>query len=203
MKIEFSDTFLESLEKIAKKERWWYKLWDTFRYDIPRFFRNIIKFRKELYQFYDWDWNYSMAMFRRGIELDCNYIEEKGIEVDSSRLKKVAAMRRAIQLMKWHENDYFMELAEEDLGYEFRFSKNLEDIMKKEDEETERINSLIVKRAREIENETWDELFMILKGQDNGELNGIMKIAAEENEGNSENSYDDWFDGTGVRGWWD
>ena len=48
----------------------------------------------------------------------------------------------------------------------------------------------VFKRSREIEKETWDEIWEILKGQDCSEFDKDI----------------DWekqFDGTGIRGWWD
>jgi hypothetical protein len=51
-------------------------------------------------------------------------------------------------------------------------------------------NSKVFKRAREIEEQEWNELFELLKGQ---------------NYKNFDKDVDWWqqFDGTGIRGWWD
>jgi hypothetical protein len=51
-------------------------------------------------------------------------------------------------------------------------------------------NSKVFKRAREIGEQEWNELFEILKGQDYETFDKDV----------------DWwrqFDGTGIRGWWD
>jgi len=207
MKIEFSDSFLPSLKRLNRSETWWYKTYEIIRYKIPKFFRNIYRFRKELYNHYDWDWHYQMAFFRRGLELTADYLEKYGNEVEGSRLKKVKSIRRAIQLMKWHEEDDFLELAEKELGYEYR-TGNIEDGFEglfNLDEETEIINKLISDRSSEIEKETWKELFQILHGQDHNNFKKILSDVTPKDhyEHKDESLWDDWFDGTGLKGWWD
>ncbi len=49
METKFKDTFFESMEKLINREKWYWKTWDFFRYDIPRFFRNLWLFRKNLW----------------------------------------------------------------------------------------------------------------------------------------------------------
>ena len=48
----------------------------------------------------------------------------------------------------------------------------------------------VFNRAREIEKQEWDELFVILKGQDYTKFD--KKI-----------DWDKQFDGSGIKGWWD
>ena len=45
-------------------------------------------------------------------------------------------------------------------------------------------------RAREIERQEWDELFTILKGQDYTKFDKDV-------------DWDEQFDGSGIKGWWD
>ena len=41
----------------------------------------------------------------------------------------------------------------------------------------------------------WAELWDILKGQDSTEIKSLLET--------DEKSFDKWFDGSGLRGWWD
>jgi hypothetical protein len=59
------------------------------------------------------------------------------------------------------------------------------------DTDEERVhNRKVFDRAREIEKQEWDELFVILKGQDYTKFD--EKI-----------DWDKQFDGSGIKGWWD
>ena len=49
MKIEAKDSFFESVEKLVWYDTNLWKVWSAIRYDIPLFFKNIWRFRKELY----------------------------------------------------------------------------------------------------------------------------------------------------------
>lgn len=108
-------------------------------------------------------------------------------------------MRQAIRLIQNYNNDSYIEMAESELGeiihhpWEFESVEGKEGISRlvdKETDEEKEHNSKVFKRAREIEESEWNELFEILKGQDYSKFN----------------KSDDWdkqFDGSGMRGWWD
>ena len=49
MKVEFKDSFFESVEKLIWYDTNLWKVWSAIRYDIPLFFKNVWRFRKELY----------------------------------------------------------------------------------------------------------------------------------------------------------
>lgn len=205
MKVTFADSFFESLETIRRHDTWWYKIYETLRYDIPRFFKTIWKFRKELYKYYEWDHSYALKMLNRSLVLLADHIEEHGNEIDESRLKKVAQMRRAIEILELHSDGSFIEEAEKELGYEcnteFTFRKN-------EPEEIKKANKKIFDLSNKIEEETWKELFVILQGQDYKDFDKIAKKIKEvddpvEHFENRETAYREWFDGSGMKGWWD
>jgi hypothetical protein len=209
MKVEFAPTFFKSLKKIIMHETWWYKTYDFFKRDLWRFFGNIWYFRKELYNHRPWDSTYSMSLLRRSLEQLCDTIEKYGHEVDEGRLPKIEKMKRAIQLIKYHENDEFTKLAEKELGYEYTFGKwEFEEVDEKDldpeitkgqkyyklkddkdEEETDR-NQNIFKLSMKIEKDTWNELMEILKGQDTELFDKDV----------------DWYkqqDGSGLKMWWD
>lgn len=181
-------------------------LYYFFVRDIPIFIKNIYKFRKELWQRYDWDSGYTLKMLKRSLELTCEYIDTKGHEVDISRLKKVEKMRRCIEILDYHINDTFYELAENELGYKYTFKgiffekidgkdlyemKDKAPLSKLEKEQNDKIRDLSIV----IEEKTWNELFSILKGQNHSEYKELMKTEKDP--------FNKWFDGSGIRGWWD
>jgi len=223
MKTLFANTFFDSLQNVFNKERWYNRLWDTIWYDIPRFFSNIWSFRKELYNFYSWESMYSLAMLRRGTELGADYLEKYGMEVEESRMKKIRMMRRAVEIMKLNEGDGFLELAEADLDYEYRIGafefkkvdngelgdpaiddgEDLYEMFSGLDEKTEEINSLISKRSDELETAAWKELFEILHGQDHEEFKLLQKKHKDEDPEKAWNLWDVWYNGAGMKNWWD
>jgi len=173
---------------------------DKFYYPIRQYFKNIWKFRKELSNFYDW--NYDFGLFRKTIELNKAAIEKYANEVPESRLKKVAMMERAIYLLKCFENENFVELAENELGYKVEHGKiwfePCEDrpgshLMKDNlNEEQRERNNLIFTKSREIEDNMWKELWKIIQGQD------YSTFKTDE-----EMDWNEQFDGSGLLGWWD
>lgn len=198
MKVTFADSFYESLETLRRHDTWWYKIYQTIRYDIPRFFKTIWLFRKELYTYYVWDNSYPMNMFKRGLVLLADNIEEFGYEVDEPRMKKVAKMRRAIELLELHISGDFIQMAEKELGYECNTEHMFED---DEPEEVKEANGKLFDLSRKIEVETWDELFPLLQGQDVKEFDAINDKKKDFEE--TAISYDEWFDGSGLKSWWD
>lgn len=195
MEITFAPSFWKSLKKITRHNTWWYKTYQFIRRDLWIFFKNIWKFRKELYKHRNWDSAYSLGMFRRSLEEVCYGIEHYGPEVTESRLKKIEKMKRAIQILKWHEKDPFIDLAEEQLGYEVDFSHGFN----KEPEEIRLANKVIFDLAKKIEEDSWIELFEILKGQD---IKDYFKFIEENKLKDSDDRYNSWFDGSGMKGWW-
>ena len=196
MKIEASDSFLESLAKLQNRTLLHWRIWDFFTETVPVFFKNIWVFRKALtyHRWYDWrgDLLFLSIAFKQKAEL----LEKYGIEITDSKKKKIDRMLRAAQLIDYLVNDEFVELAELELGpviyTETEFvpiegSTSYEWVDKGTPEEQEH-NSNVYKRSFEIDKEVWEELFTILKGQDTKSPNF-----------NWETDYN----GTNLRSWWD
>jgi hypothetical protein len=199
MKINFAPTFEDSLDKLIMQQSWWYKTYEFFRYDIPRFIKNVWRFRKALSRHRWYDHHGSLMFLEIGLTHMSDNIEKHGLEVDESRLKKVTAMRRTIELIKNYNESNYIDIAEKELGELFLFDWEFEPVPDKPgyhrliddvtSEEKEH-NNKVFARAREIEKEQWDELFVLLKGQDYSKFDDNI----------------DWekqFDGSGIRGWWD
>jgi hypothetical protein len=192
MKVEASDSFFESLERLAWYDTKLWKVWEFIKRTIPRFFKNIWRFRKELAQHEWWDYRYTLEILYRSLSIMVVRLEKDGIEVDSSRDKKVASIKRALELLKHKLDDDYVERAEKELGelysnpWEFELTEDgnyrLIDNDTKDEKEH---NSKVFKLAHKLEDKEWIELWNILKGTKYSKTWG------------------DTFDGTDMRGWWD
>ena len=199
MEIKFADTFTESLKIMMRHETWWYKTYSLFRYDLPRFFKNICIFRKSLWNTYWWDHHGPLIHLEIALTQMADNLEEHGLEVDESRLKKVAKMRRAAELIRNYNQDLYIDMAEAELGeiihhpWEFEDSPDHPNCVQLVDKETsaeKEHNRKVFARAREIGEEQWAELWSILKGQDHSTFD-------------FEKDWTSQFDGSDLRGWWD
>ena len=192
MKVEFKDTFFESVEKLVWYDTNLWKVWSAIRYDIPLFFKNVWRFRKELYNHQWWDYRYTLEMLYRSLSIMVVKLEKDGIEEDISRGKKVQKIKRALELLKHKLDDDYVKRAEDELGelsykpIRFEPVEGKEGLYSLEDDDTpaeKRHAKKVYKRARVIEDKEWKELWDIFKGK---------KFTTWEK-----------FDGSDLRGWWD
>ena len=116
MEIEFAESFGDSLKTLKRHNTWWYKTYELFRYDIPRFVKNIWRFRNPLWNHHWWDHHGTLTFLEIGLTHMSDIVEKRGHEVDKSRLKKVAAMRRAVELIQNYNEDIYIDMAEKELG---------------------------------------------------------------------------------------
>ena len=192
MKVEFKDTFFESVEKLVWYDTKLWKVWAAIRYDIPLFFKNVWRFRKELYNHQWWDYRFHLEMMYRSLSIMEKGMSEKGIEVTETRDVKVQKMRRALELLKHKLDDDYIQRAEVELGELSRNPIDFEPIEGKDglyrlvdnDTPAEKKHARnVYKRARVIEEKEWKELWDIFKGK---------KFTTWEK-----------YDGSDLRGWWD
>jgi hypothetical protein len=209
---------IRTLLKYIKSEYRYSKietLVNIFRYDIWRFLGNIWRFRKELWNHDWWDYHFTLQMLYRSIS-----IMEKGmhngLEIRKTRDKKIQKMQRLLYLLDNKIKDNYSELAEKELGFEmvvhpWEFKKldrvdsdgeSLYELVDKDTPEEKENNRKIFDRAREIEEEQWNEIWEILKGQNHNQyLDIIQEKEYKTNE--EEKDWNNWFDGSGLRSWWD
>lgn len=197
MKVTFADSFWDSLKVMSRHQTWWYKTYAVFRYKIPMFIENLWFFRKELWSFRSWDYTFNLDLFRRSLEKTSNTIEHHGQEVIISRIKKVDKINRVIFLLSQLREDNFISMAEKELGELKNSGWDRDDT----DEESEH-NSKVFARAREIEESSWNEIWNILRGQNYDEYRKMVDELSPE-EMKKKDLWNDWFDGSGIRGWWD
>lgn len=218
MKIQFADSFGDSIKRLIRRETWWYKTYEFFRYDIKNFVKNVWHFRKGLWNYRWWDYRFILEMFKLSIEGMYPKVEKDGIEVDESRLKKVDKMIRACRLIENFMDDTFISQAEKELGelilhdWEFEETGDTTDnplgekgeklyrLVDKDTDEERAHNRKVFDRAREIEEEQWNELWDIMRGQKRSGLNSISMVVKSDGE-TTTNKFE--FDGTDLRSWWD
>jgi len=212
MKTQFGTTFFDSLKRMVNRERWYWKTWDLFRYDIPRFFSNLWLFRKNLWSHTWYNGDVSILPWVKTAVDDMTWrIEKYGHEVDESRIKKVAKMKRLSYLIEVCVNDSFIEEAEKELGFEYVYrdlefeeiegrtydnplgekNEKLYRIKENEAPKEKKRNSKILKRSRGIQKEYWEELCHIIKGPDYDTIRASKK------------DFDELYDGSDIRAWWD
>jgi hypothetical protein len=207
MKIEFANSFSKSIKRLIRHQTWWYQTYSLFRHDLPRFFKNVWTFRKALWSHYWFDHHGTLKFLEIGLTNISDTVEKYGNEVDESRLKKVAKMRRAIELIKNYNESNYIEMAEKELGNLILRDWEFEDIedkpgytrlVDKDTKEEKAHNRKVFDRANEIEEKEWKELFEILKGQNYSHYQMFHDKSEDK-----EKSFDNWFDGSGIKGWWD
>lgn len=207
MKVEFKDTFFESVKDLVWYRTKLYKVWEFFRYGLPGFISNIWRFRKELYNHRWYDYRYTLELLHRSLSIMVVKLEKDGIEEDSNRMKKVRKIKRAIQLLDNRLKDNYIDQAEAELGKlflrepEFEPTENgtyrlINDLTK---EETAH-NVKVFRLAQTIDDREWRELWNIFKGQSTIDFKKYMKSLPKEEQFKA---YDNWFNGSDMRGWWD
>jgi hypothetical protein len=202
METNFTDSFFDSFKRMVNRNKWYWKLWDLFRDDIPNFFRNIWLFRKNLWNHTWYNGSGSILPWVKTAVDDMSWrIEKNGYEVEESRMKKVAKMKRLSYLIDVCVNDTFIEEAEKELGikmilhdWEFEPVEDKTNSYRLKDKDTpeeKEINSKILKRSHQIQKEYWEELCQIIKGPDYDAIRA------------SNEDFDKLYDGSDIRAWWD
>ena len=211
MEIGFADSFGKSLKKLIWQESKIYKFYNFFRRDIGRFVKNVWLFRKALASYYWWDHHGTLVFLETGLTNMSDNMEVRGNEVEESRMKKVAAMRRAVELIKNYNESNYVDMAEAELGELYQRDWEFEDVPDKpgfsrlvenETPAEKKHNRKVFNRSRQIEEQEWKELFTILFGQYPSEYKKIVKNATEEERKNGD-LWNNWYNGTGLNGWWD
>lgn len=198
MKVGASDSFFESLKRLARYEAWHNRMWRAVTRDLWEFLKNVWKFRKELWAHRWWDYSFTLQMLRRSL-----IVMEKGMhagmEVRETRDKKIEKMQRAIQILDNIIDSRYIGMAEYELGeihhreLKFKPVEGKENLYELDDESTPEEyehNKKVYERSDELESQEWAELWRILEGQDYSKIDKNV----------------DWnsqFDGTGLKGWWD
>jgi len=186
-----------------------YKTYSLFRYDIPNFFRNLWLFRKNLWEHVWYEGDGSVLPWVKTAVDDMAWrIEKYGHETEKSRLKKIAKMKRLSYLIDICVQDLYIEEAEKELGIEMIYhnwefeevldkdinnpsGEKLYQLVDKLTPKEKEHNRKIMERAHEIQKEYWEELCQIIKGPDYE----VYRTSGKD--------FDELYDGTDLRAWWD
>ena len=198
MEIKFADSFWKSLDRLAMHQTWWYKTYEVFRYKIPMFLKNIWYFRKELWSFRSWDYTFNLQIFGRSLEKSAYTLEFHGHKVETTKMKKVEKMKRVVQIIKNLNESNYISMAEAEFGE----LKNNNFLFKEDTPEEEEHNRKVFNRATELEKQEFEELWRILKGQNHEDFKKIYDKLSDE-EKMEYNHWENWFDGSGIKHWWD
>ena len=169
-------------------------IWDFLFFHIPRFIKNLWKFRKVIYNHYPYDYHSTLCFLQVALKDISDYCEKHGYEVDVSRIKKVKKMRRAVKIIENINEDKYHELAEKELGKipeHLMFWINQKKIHREDrtQEEADHIKA-VYEKAIALEIDEWNELMEILKGQDYSSFD-------------RDTDFYEQFDGSGLKTWWD
>jgi hypothetical protein len=207
MKIEAGESFFESLERLAWYDTKLWKVWEFIKRTIPRFFKNIWRFRKELASHEWWDYRYTLEMLYRSLSIMVVKLEKDGIEEDVSRGKKVQKIKRALELLKHKLDDDYIERVEKELGelylnpWEFEPTEDGNYRLIDNDTEEQTIhNRKVFKLASAIDDREWRELWNIFKGQSTIDYKKYLKTLPKNEQ---DNAWNTWFNGSDMRSWWD
>jgi hypothetical protein len=206
MKVQFADSFGDSLKTLIRHQSWWYKTYEVIRYKIPAFLKNIYRFRKMLWNHRWYDYRYTLEALQTSIK-----IMEKGMhngnEVPESRNKKIAKMQRAVELLDHIMNDDYIDRVELELGplvlrdWEFEeVEAGVSRLIENETKAEKAHNRKVFQAARNLEEKEWRELWNIFKGQSNLDWNKLKKTLKPEEVSTA---WDKWYNGADMRGWWD
>ena len=204
MEVKFAPSFFDSLKRLRRHNTWWYKSYEFFRYDLHKGIKNILFFWKVIWNFRSWDSNFQMRILSRSLEPLAHTLEHYGNEVEIPRMKKVAMIKRAIEILNNQTNGDYIDIAEKQLGYEVDLTYGIFGTKdgKEEPQEIKDANSKIYELADEIQEKEWKELWRIFQGQDHTAYVMLMDRMSKE-EQRKKDYWNEWFDGTGMKGWWD
>ncbi len=190
MEIQASDSFFKSLKTLIWHQSPIYRTYYLFRYGLPAFIKNIWRLRRELWSHRWWDYHFTLRILKRSLEIQEKGMTLRGREESISLERRLVKMRRAIELLQNKIEDNYIERTEEKHGklvlkeWKFEESENGSYVLVDEDtEEEKKHNRMIFKKAHDLEQKEWEELWEIIKGKKWKE-------------------YKD-YDGSDLRGWWD
>jgi hypothetical protein len=210
MKLKYEDSILEKIVDTIYYDTKLWKVWEAVRYDIPLFFKNIWRFRKELYQHQWWDYHFTLQMMYRSLSIMVVKLEMDGIEIDSHRLKKINAIKRALVILKSKIDNDYIERAELKYGeintrpFQFEPIENSTSYRMVDDDTPaeKKHRTKVYSYANKLEEDEWKELWKIFEGQDIKQFSKLLKSKTKEEQRNND-VWGEWFDGSGMRGWWD
>jgi len=185
---------------MAYRYTWYDKVYGFLFRELPNFFKNIWRFRSALWNHHWWDYSGTLRFIEISTEHTAKNLKIKGNEVEKPRFKKVDKMNRAVEILKNIREHRYFDIVEAEMGRKYNGKKfefvpcedkpEYYELIDYDTDEEKEFNDKYFSRVVELEEEEWSELWEIIKGQDYTKFN-------------KEEDWDNQFDGSGMRGWWD
>ena len=175
MKITTGDTFLKSLRKIhLSKNPFYIHFWTNLYSELKWIIWALRKYFKIVTTMRPWDYYHILEMMKFQIEILCELMEKKGMEIDETRIPKQDKMRKFIELAERHNKDDYAErcgmiYSDEDLEFvETEDSKNKPEKNKRytiveNGIQSKEEKSKILDKSRKLEEDEWNEMIDLLK----------------------------------------
>jgi len=153
---------------------------------------NFWYFRKEIWNFRPWDYSFQLRLWRKSLIPLRNTILN-GYEVRDPRMSKVRAIQEAIDLIDDILEDDYISVAEGVLDIKFLETTDATEAKK------------VIDLSIELADKDWKRLWRIFEGQNHTEY--VMLLDRYNIQSQLQDKHDNlwaqWFDGTGMKGWWD
>jgi len=153
---------------------------------------NFWYFRKEIWNFRPWDYSFQLRLWRKSlIPLRDSILN--GYEVRDPRMSKVQAIQEAIDLIDDILEDDYISVAEGVLDIKFLETTDATEAKK------------VIDLSIELADKDWKRLWRIFEGQNHNEYVMLMDRQAVQEQFSKHHTdlWAQWFDGTGMKGWWD
>lgn len=130
--------------------------------------KNFWYFRKEIYEFRWYDYQFNLDLFRKSLEYTADETELKGNTCGKDKM--ISRMRLVVDLIYNIRSDEFIEQAERENKYvldsEWYLEKvpgtNYSRMIDGPNHDPEKAK-LVIERANQLEQKNWEEIFDILK----------------------------------------
>ena len=113
MEVKAKNSFFQSLKRLTWESSLIYRTYNTIVKQLPEFFKNVWRFRRELWSHRWWDHSFTLMILRKSVEIQANGMETKGYEVKESSDKKIVKMRRLCQIIDNIVDSNYIMMAEE------------------------------------------------------------------------------------------
>lgn len=146
---------------------------------------NFWYFRKEIWNFRDWDYTFQLRLWRKSL-IPLKECIPNGYELPEHHMQKVVAIQEAIDILDRIIKDEYLNDAEQRLGIDFSGNIPASEALK------------VINLSREIAEKDWQRLWRIFEGQNYNEYIMLMDRKSDPKE----DVWALWFDGTDMKSWW-
>jgi hypothetical protein len=146
---------------------------------------NFWYFRKEIWNFRDWDYTFQLRLWRKSL-IPLKECILNSYELPEHRMQKVEAIQEAIDLLDRIIDDEYIDIAEKELGIDFLDTTDAKEASK------------VITRSKELAERDWKRLWRIFEGQNYNEYVMLLDRVSDPNQ----DIWAQWFDGTDMKSWW-